>query len=152
MLSTCENALGKSRGASVLVFFTHHRPRLADRDMDFFTKARERGWVCEEVLTRKYPVRGKSLSVWSNLTCPDAVASLCSLRILGKRKSAQPSTDGVYHDRRICEARRKARCTIRTHSVSQMNGAKDRNTIDQRATGATEYIADEWGERVYDVS
>ena len=108
------------------MFFTHHRPHLADRDMDFFTKARERGWVCEQVLTRKYPVRGKSLSVWSNLTCSDAVVSLCSLRILVKRKSAQPSTDGVYHDRRICKARRKARCTIRTHSVSQMNGAKDR--------------------------
>ncbi|KAI0746548.1 putative methyltransferase-domain-containing protein [Daedaleopsis nitida] len=55
MLSTCENALSKTRPTSVLCFYTHHRPHLADRDMDFLTKARQRGWECEEILTRKYP-------------------------------------------------------------------------------------------------
>lgn len=39
----------------VLVFFTHHRPHLAHRDMEFFEKARKRGWHCEEVLRRKFP-------------------------------------------------------------------------------------------------
>ncbi len=70
MLKSCELALSKRKpsespegGAQsrpppcALVFYTHHRPHLADRDMDFFTKARERGWHCEEILTRKYPVR-----------------------------------------------------------------------------------------------
>ncbi|KAH9941276.1 putative methyltransferase-domain-containing protein [Epithele typhae] len=55
MLSTCVNALAKTRPATVLVFFTHHRPHFAARDMEFFTKAREQDWVCEEILTRKYP-------------------------------------------------------------------------------------------------
>ncbi|OJT06456.1 Protein N-methyltransferase nnt1 [Trametes pubescens] len=68
MLKSCELALSKRKpsespegGAQsrpppcALVFYTHHRPHLADRDMDFFTKARERGWHCEEILTRRYP-------------------------------------------------------------------------------------------------
>jgi len=38
----------------VLVFYTHHRPHLAHRDLAFFDLARERGWVVEEVLTRKF--------------------------------------------------------------------------------------------------
>ncbi|KAH7886748.1 putative methyltransferase-domain-containing protein [Phlebopus sp. FC_14] len=40
---------------SVLVFYTHHRPHLAHRDLEFFSKARGLGWVCEEILTRKFP-------------------------------------------------------------------------------------------------
>ncbi|KAI0674126.1 putative methyltransferase-domain-containing protein [Trametes maxima] len=59
MLRSCDLALSKSDGLQpapcLLVFYTHHRPHLADRDMYFFTKARERGWYCEEVLTKKYP-------------------------------------------------------------------------------------------------
>jgi nicotinamide N-methyltransferase len=39
----------------VLVFYTHHRPHYADRDMGFFTKARERAWTCEEIVTEKFP-------------------------------------------------------------------------------------------------
>ncbi|KAI0077623.1 nicotinamide N-methyltransferase [Panus rudis PR-1116 ss-1] len=39
----------------VLVFYTHHRPHLAHRDMVFFQKARERGWNCEEILTERFP-------------------------------------------------------------------------------------------------
>src|SRR5438552_3259639 len=42
---------------SVLVFYTHHRPHLAQRDMEFFAKARKQGWVCEEIVTEKFPVR-----------------------------------------------------------------------------------------------
>ncbi|KAI1798403.1 putative methyltransferase-domain-containing protein [Ganoderma leucocontextum] len=55
MLKTCDFALAKSRPAYVLVFYSHHRPHLAHRDMEFFSKAREQGWTCEEILTRKYP-------------------------------------------------------------------------------------------------
>ncbi|KAI0646123.1 putative methyltransferase-domain-containing protein [Trametes meyenii] len=59
MLKSCELALARSNkpqpAPCLLVFYTHHRPHLADRDMEFFIKARERGWHCEEVLTRKYP-------------------------------------------------------------------------------------------------
>ncbi|KAI0777521.1 putative methyltransferase-domain-containing protein [Trametes elegans] len=69
MLKTCDLVLSKAKSAEVignedgnssqpapclLVFYTHHRPHLADRDMAFFSKARERGWHCEEILTRKY--------------------------------------------------------------------------------------------------
>lgn len=41
----------------VLVFYSHHRPHLAHRDMEFFSKAKERGWLCEEILTERFPVR-----------------------------------------------------------------------------------------------
>ncbi|KAF9236770.1 putative methyltransferase-domain-containing protein [Melanogaster broomeanus] len=39
----------------VLVFYTHHRPHLADRDLEFFAKARRRGWNCEYIYTKKFP-------------------------------------------------------------------------------------------------
>ncbi|RDX40800.1 hypothetical protein OH76DRAFT_1412676 [Lentinus brumalis] len=55
MLKTCDAALSRRRPATVLCFFTHHRPHLTERDMEFFVKARDRGWHCEEILTRKYP-------------------------------------------------------------------------------------------------
>lgn len=32
-----------------LVFFTHHRPHLAHRDLEFFALAEQRGWTCAEV-------------------------------------------------------------------------------------------------------
>ncbi|KAJ7504495.1 putative methyltransferase-domain-containing protein [Mycena galericulata] len=54
LLQTCDNCLAHAEDASVLVFYTHHRPHLADRDMEFFSKARERGWTCEEVVTRRF--------------------------------------------------------------------------------------------------
>ncbi|KAB5589454.1 nicotinamide N-methyltransferase [Ceratobasidium theobromae] len=37
----------------VLVFFSHHRPRYTSRDLEFFTRARGRGWVCEQVVRTK---------------------------------------------------------------------------------------------------
>ncbi|KAF5346560.1 hypothetical protein D9758_013459 [Tetrapyrgos nigripes] len=52
LLKTCELA-GKD-GVEVLVFYTHHRPHLAHRDMGFFEKAKQRGWGCEMVVERRY--------------------------------------------------------------------------------------------------
>ncbi|KAG9076199.1 nicotinamide n-methyltransferase [Ceratobasidium sp. UAMH 11750] len=40
----------------VLVFFSHHRPQYAARDLEFFALARSRGWVCEKVVETKMPV------------------------------------------------------------------------------------------------
>jgi nicotinamide N-methyltransferase len=45
-----------TRTPQALVFYTHHRPHLADRDMEFFDKARTRGWSCVEVLKETYEV------------------------------------------------------------------------------------------------
>ncbi len=59
LLNTCEQVLlphGPQSTPSVLVFYTHHRPHLANRDMEFFTKAQSRGWHCEEILTQKFEV------------------------------------------------------------------------------------------------
>ncbi|OAX37745.1 hypothetical protein K503DRAFT_771204 [Rhizopogon vinicolor AM-OR11-026] len=62
LLKTCDMCLA-SRSTSdnasmepcVLVFYSHHRPHLADRDLGFFRKAQTVGWACEEIVTRKYP-------------------------------------------------------------------------------------------------
>ncbi|TDL23551.1 hypothetical protein BD410DRAFT_721273, partial [Rickenella mellea] len=40
---------------NVLVFYSHHRPHLASRDLAFFDLARERGWICKEIVTRRFP-------------------------------------------------------------------------------------------------
>ncbi|CUA75656.1 hypothetical protein RSOLAG22IIIB_11909 [Rhizoctonia solani] len=37
----------------VLVFFSHHRPQYATRDMAFFVLAKDRGWICEQVVQTK---------------------------------------------------------------------------------------------------
>lgn len=62
LLNTCQNALNPgtpstndATGPCLLVFYTHHRPHLAHRDMRFFDKARERGWICEEIVTERFP-------------------------------------------------------------------------------------------------
>ncbi|KAJ7207289.1 nicotinamide N-methyltransferase [Mycena haematopus] len=54
LLQTCAGCLAPTEGSCVLVFYTHHRPHLADRDMEFFAKARGLGWRCEEVVTRRF--------------------------------------------------------------------------------------------------
>lgn len=36
--------------SELLVFYTHHRPRHAENDLNFFNLAREEGWECEEVV------------------------------------------------------------------------------------------------------
>ena len=51
----------------MLVFYTHHRPHLAQRDMEFFDMAQERGWKCEKVLTERFPVRFLGCSEVSSL-------------------------------------------------------------------------------------
>ncbi|KAF7294407.1 LIM-domain-containing protein [Mycena kentingensis (nom. inval.)] len=50
LLDTCIKCLAKTADARVLVFYTHHRPHLASRDLEFFQKARERGWTTEQVV------------------------------------------------------------------------------------------------------
>ena len=55
LLTTCERTIAPS--GCVLVFYTHHRPRLAHRDMVFFEMASEMRWECEKVLTERFPVR-----------------------------------------------------------------------------------------------
>ncbi|KAH9918645.1 nicotinamide N-methyltransferase [Fomitopsis serialis] len=60
LLKTCEETLSSNKsneGAEpgLLVFYTHHRPHLAHRDMEFFSKAKERGWDYEEILTQRFP-------------------------------------------------------------------------------------------------
>lgn len=40
---------------SLLVFYTHHRPHLAHRDLEFFVRARSMGWNCEKVITHQFP-------------------------------------------------------------------------------------------------
>lgn len=56
LLDSCKAALSKSQDACVLVFFTHHRPHLADADMGFFQLAKQRGWNCDEILEKTFPV------------------------------------------------------------------------------------------------
>lgn len=43
-----------------LVFFSHHRPALAEKDMAFFEAARAEGWTCEEVGRWRMPVSQES--------------------------------------------------------------------------------------------
>jgi len=58
LLNTCESVISagstSASDACVLVFFTHHKPHLAHRDMQFFTKAKERGWTCNEFYTKTF--------------------------------------------------------------------------------------------------
>ncbi|EKM56865.1 uncharacterized protein PHACADRAFT_93033 [Phanerochaete carnosa HHB-10118-sp] len=60
LLNTAETAIratvpGEPHPPCVLVFYSHHRPHFAHRDMEFFSKAKERGWVCEVIVTEKFP-------------------------------------------------------------------------------------------------
>ncbi|KAJ7834095.1 putative methyltransferase-domain-containing protein [Mycena leptocephala] len=54
LLETCGRCLAPTEDARVLVFYTHHRPHLAHRDIEFFAKARVKGWTCEQVVTRRF--------------------------------------------------------------------------------------------------
>lgn len=62
LIETCDRALSlydpnSSIQPCVLIFYTHHRPHLAHKDMQFFTKATNKGWLCEKIVTRTFPVR-----------------------------------------------------------------------------------------------
>ncbi|KAF8506189.1 nicotinamide N-methyltransferase [Hysterangium stoloniferum] len=58
LLQTAESCLAEASPSSiypcVLVFYTHHRPHLAKRDLEFFVIATQRGWSCEEVVTEAF--------------------------------------------------------------------------------------------------
>ncbi|KAJ6493670.1 nicotinamide N-methyltransferase [Mycena vitilis] len=54
LLQTCARCLAGTEDASLLVFYTHHRPHLAHRDMEFFSKAQAEGWTCEEIVTQRF--------------------------------------------------------------------------------------------------
>jgi nicotinamide N-methyltransferase len=61
LLRTCELTLSTEPSDGVvepcmLVFFSHHRPHLAERDLEFFTRAKASGWNCVKILTERYPV------------------------------------------------------------------------------------------------
>ncbi|KAH8988258.1 hypothetical protein EDB86DRAFT_3065599 [Lactarius hatsudake] len=68
LLWTCERAVAP-RGC-VLVFFTHHRPPLAQRDMAFFDMARETGWACEKVLTERFAEVRSTVHGWKLTRVP----------------------------------------------------------------------------------
>ena len=98
LIKTCENALNVGSGPGgmvprVLVFYTHHRPHLATRDMVFFEKAQAAGWKAEEVLTQTFPVRVQLVRALfeANLV---QLCSQCFLRILVKSPFDQLFTDG----------------------------------------------------------
>ncbi|KAH7925745.1 hypothetical protein BV22DRAFT_1010672 [Leucogyrophana mollusca] len=66
LLKTCEQCLSRlpsvsegpvpagSSAPCLLVFYTHHRPHLAHRDLEFFDKASQCGWECQEIVTEKF--------------------------------------------------------------------------------------------------
>lgn len=61
LLDTCEAALDKTPSTTtptpcLWVFYQHHRPYRAEKDLDFFRKAEARGWKHEEFLTEKIEV------------------------------------------------------------------------------------------------
>lgn len=55
LLNTCEQSLSTDPSACVLAFYTHHRPHLAHRDMEFFKKAIGRGWKAFALITELFP-------------------------------------------------------------------------------------------------
>jgi len=102
LLTTCELAIAP--GGCVLVFYTHHRPHLAQRDMAFFDMARECGWMCEKVLTERFPVRFSWLFGSLVSSCHLNVSSLslfspCFRRTRVRRRCARPCTGGSSHER-----------------------------------------------------
>lgn len=91
MLKSCRD--GMSTGGTVLVFYTHHRPHLSCRDMQFFEKAKEQGWTCVEILTRHFDVRFPSLTIRRPLLIIGLV-SLCFQKTQAILKCGQQFTAG----------------------------------------------------------
>lgn len=50
LVSTVNQLLATDPNASILVFFTHHRPQFADADMGFLSTLCETGWEYERVV------------------------------------------------------------------------------------------------------
>ena len=53
LLRTCSRCLSERQGAQALVFFTHHRPHLAHKDMHFFDLALEYGFEVDKIVEDK---------------------------------------------------------------------------------------------------
>src|SRR6266498_2381531 len=51
LLKTCEECLDPING-QVLVFFTHNRPHLAHKDMEFFEEAKNLRWKVEKIFEK----------------------------------------------------------------------------------------------------
>ena len=104
LLTTCELAIAP--GGCVLVFYTHHRPHLAHRDMEFFDMAQESGWKCDKVLTERFPVRfsrlfGSLVSSWDLNIISSSLFSPCSRRTQARRRCARPCMGGKSHERKM---------------------------------------------------
>ena len=110
LLTTCERAIAP--GGCVLVFYTHHRPHLAHRDMEFFEMASEMRWECEKVLTERFPVRvclwsfvrfffrNSLKKLFSYLICHHRyVISLCFPRTRERRRCGQRYMVGSLRER-----------------------------------------------------
>lgn len=82
----------------LLVFYTHHRPWLADQDLEFFKKAERGGWKCEEIVTERPGV--SELHCMCASSDPMVPAFLCGRRcsrmIPETRKCGRRFTAGVY--------------------------------------------------------
>lgn len=104
LLTTCELAIAP--GGCVLVFYTHHRPHLAQRDMEFFDMARGSGWKCDKVLTERFPVRfsrlfGILVSSWDLIIISSSLFSPCFRRTQARRRCARPCMGGNSHERKM---------------------------------------------------
>ena len=104
LLTTCELAIAP--GGCVLVFYTHHRPHLAQRDMEFFDMARGSGWKCDKVLTERFPVRfprlfGILVSSWDLKIISSSLFSPCFRRTRARRRCARPCMGGNSHERKM---------------------------------------------------
>jgi len=92
----------------VLVFYTHHRPHLAQRDMSFFDMAQECGWKCEKVLTERFPVRfswlfGSLVPSCDLNVSSSSLFSPCFRRTRVRRRCARPCTGGGSHGHETLE-------------------------------------------------
>lgn len=50
LIATIEQTLKKTPEARALVFFTPYRPWLLEKDMAFFTLAKDRGFIVEQIM------------------------------------------------------------------------------------------------------
>lgn len=69
LLDTVEWCLAPGAASCVLVFFSHHRPHLADKDLAFFDRAAERGFVCDKLREWVLQVRNAVVSLRMTNLC-----------------------------------------------------------------------------------
>ncbi|MCO5598607.1 hypothetical protein L7F22_052704 [Adiantum nelumboides] len=92
-------------GPQALVFFTHHRPHLAHKDMEFFEQARQKGWICKEVGKWKMAVSISMVKymiiyemILSTFFYPTHPFSPCFQKIQEAKKFELPFMDGKFID------------------------------------------------------